>query len=59
MTSWKRKNKESHKAQIFISCCTKTERTKDSDIKDIHRNIYQSEIADEQQLEEKAEMLNE
>jgi len=37
----------------------RTERTKDSNIKDIHRNIYQSEIVDEQQLEEKAEMLNE
>ncbi len=58
MTSWKRKNKESHKAQISISCHTRTERTQDSDVKDIHRNIYQSEIADEQWLEEKAEMLN-
>jgi len=36
----------------------KAERTKDSDVKDIHRNIYQSEIADEQQLKEKAEMFN-
>ena len=59
MTSWKRKNKESHKAQIFISCHMKTERTQDSNIKDIHKNIYQSEITDEQQLEEKAKMLNE
>ncbi len=59
MTSWKRKNKESYKAQIFISCHTKTERTKDSDVKNIHRNIYQSEIINEQQLEEKAETLNE
>jgi len=37
----------------------KTERTKNSNIKDIHRNIYQSEIADEQRLEEKSEMFNE
>jgi len=37
----------------------KTERNQSSNIKDIHRNIYQSEIVDEQQLEEKAEMLNE
>jgi len=59
MTSWKRKNKESHKAQIFILCCMRTERTKDSDVKDIHKNIYQSEIADEQRLEKKAEMFNE
>ncbi len=58
MTSWKRKNKESHKAQISISCCTKTERTQDSNIKNIHRNIYQSEIVDKQRLKEKAEMLN-
>jgi len=34
-------------------------KTQDSDVKDIHRNIYQSEIIDEQRLEEKAEMLNE
>ncbi len=59
MTSWKRKNKESHKAQIFISCCTKTEKTQDSNIKDIYKNIYQSEIANEQWLKEKTEMLNE
>jgi len=37
----------------------KTERTQDSNIKDIHKNIYQSEIVDEQQLEKKAKMLNE
>jgi len=37
----------------------KTERTQDSDVKNIHRNIYQFEIADEQRLEEKAKMLNE
>jgi len=37
----------------------KTERTKDSNVKDIHRNIYQFEIADEQQFEEKVKMLNE
>jgi len=37
----------------------KTERTQSNDVKDIHRDIYQSEIADEQQLEEKAETLNE
>jgi len=36
----------------------KTEKTQDSDIKDIYRNIYQSEIADEQRLEEKAKTLN-
>ncbi len=59
MTSWKRKNKESHKAQIFISCHIRAERTQSSNIKNIYKNIYQSEIADEQQLEKKAEMLNE
>ncbi len=59
MTSWKRKNKENHKAQTFISCHTKTERTQNSDIKDIYKNIYQFKIVDEQQLEEKAKMLNE
>jgi len=37
----------------------RAERTKDSNIKNIHRNIYQSEITDEQQLEKKAKMLNE
>jgi len=37
----------------------RAEKTKNSDVKDIHRNIYQSEIADEQQLEEKAEAFNE
>jgi len=37
----------------------RAERTKDSDIKDIYRNIYQFKIADEQRLEEKAEALNE
>ncbi len=37
----------------------RAERTQDSDIKNIHRNIYQFEIIDEQWLEEKAEMLNE
>jgi len=36
----------------------RAERTKDSDVKNFYRNIYQSEIADEQRLEEKAEMLN-
>ena len=59
MTSWKRKNKECHKAQISISCRTKAEKTQDNNVKDIYRNIYQFEIIDEQQLEEKAEMLNE
>jgi len=37
----------------------KSERIKDSDVKDIHRNIYQFEIINEQRLEEKAKMLNE
>jgi len=37
----------------------KAERTKDSDVKDIHRNIYQSEIADEQRFEEKTKTFNE
>jgi len=36
----------------------KTERTQDSDVKNIHKNIYQFEIADEQRLEEKVETLN-
>jgi len=37
----------------------KAERTQSSDIKNIDKDIYQSEIADEQRLEEKAETLNE
>jgi len=37
----------------------KAEKTQDSNIKNIHRNIYQSEITDEQQLEEKAKVFNE
>jgi len=37
----------------------RAERTQDSNIKNIHKNIYQSEIADEQQLEEKVKALNE
>jgi len=36
----------------------KAERTQDSDIKNIYKNIYQSEIADEQRLEEKVETFN-
>jgi len=36
----------------------KAERTQSDDIKDVHRNIYQSEIADKQSLEEKTETLN-
>jgi len=36
----------------------KAEKTQSNNVKDIHRNIYQSEIADEQQLEEKAETFN-
>ncbi len=58
MTSWKRKNKENHKAQISISCCMRAEKTQSSNVKDIHRNIYQSEITDEQWFKEKAEALN-
>jgi len=37
----------------------KAEKTQSSDVKNIHKDIYQSEIADEQQLEEKAETFNE
>ncbi len=44
---------------ILSSCCMRAERTQDSNIKNIHKNIYQSEIADEQQLEEKVKALNE
>ncbi len=58
MTDWKRENKESHETQIFISRRTRAERTQSDDVKDIHKNIYQSEIADKQWLEEKTEMLN-
>ena len=36
----------------------KAERTQSSNVKDIHRNIYQSEITDEQWFKEKAEALN-
>jgi len=48
MTDRKRKNKESHETQISISRCTRTERTQSDDIKDDHRDIYQSEITDKQ-----------
>ena len=37
----------------------KAERTQSNDIKNIHKDIYQSEIIDEQRLEEKAETFNE
>ncbi len=58
MTDRKRKNKESHETQISISRCTRTERTQSDDIKDDHRDIYQSEITDKQWSEEKTETLN-
>ncbi len=36
----------------------RTEKTQNDNIKDVHNDIYQSEIADRQWLEEKIEMLN-
>jgi len=47
-TSEKRENKESYKAQISISRRTRAERAQSDDVKDIHKDIYQLEIADEQ-----------
>ncbi len=58
MTDWKRKNKENHEIQIFISRRMRAERTQSNDVKDVHKDIYQSEIIDKQWLEEKTEMLN-
>ncbi len=58
MTDQKRENKKSHETQIFISRCIKAEKTQSNDIKNIHKDIYQSEIIDKQWLEEKTETLN-
>ncbi len=48
MTDQKRENKKSHETQIFISRCIKAEKTQSNDIKNIHKDIYQSEIIDKQ-----------
>jgi len=47
-TSGKREDKESYKAQISIPRRTRAGRAQSGDAEDIHRDIYQLEIADEQ-----------
>ncbi len=47
-TNQKRENKKSYKKQTFISRHKRTRKAQRKNVEDIHRNIHQFKISDEQ-----------